>query len=857
MHSLEDFDSCFGALTGNSPFPWQRRLYDEFTQMRFPTTCNIPTGLGKTSVIAIWLLALARHSSNGSATCFPRRLVYVVNRRTVVDQSTTEAERMRDALTKPALAAVTTSLGSLGIQPCSSPLAISTLRGQFADNGEWRHDPARPGIVVGTVDMVGSRLLFSGYGCGFKSRPLHAGFLGQDTLLVHDEAHLEPAFQELLVAIEGEQQRCHEFRQFRAMALSATSRNGGEELGLSDTDRGHPVLSQRIQAKKRIELHPISDEKKTADKVAELALDLKGKHPGSAILVFLHKLEDVEMVRGKLHEEDQAVQVLTGTLRGLERDALAREDDIFARFVPKPLVRPRAGPVYLVCTSAGEVGVDISADHMVCDLIPFDSMAQRFGRMNRFGVRDDTEIHIVHPTSLDGKNELDQRRDKTLGLLRQLKGDGSPRALSELGREDRLAAFSPPPTILPTSDILFDSWALTTIRGTLPGRPPVEPYLHGVSGWEPPETHVAWRAEVGAITDDLLREYDPSEMIEDYPLKPHELLRDRSVRVFAQLTALAERRPRDRAWLMHADGTVEALTVRDLADGDKKDRINHCTVLLPPQAGGLTTGMLDGRSESANDVADEWKDENGRRRRTRVWDDDDAFHQKTKGMRLIRIVDTKPDAGESDNGIDQAERRSWHWYELPRGADNDGSMASPERVLWRVHTDDVKERATRIVRSLALPDEIQHAVILAAASHDGGKRRELFQRILGNWRADLLLAKSDRPSRLRESYRHELGSLLDVESEIEFKMLGDDMKDMVLHLIAAHHGRARPHFPTGEVFDPEPRGKDIGTVASEVPRRFARLQRRYGRWGLAYLESLLRAADYAASADPSAVVEDD
>jgi CRISPR-associated endonuclease/helicase Cas3 len=32
------------------------------------------------------------------------------------------------------------------------------------------------------------------------------------------------------------------------------------------------------------------------------------------------------------------------------------------------------------------------------------------------------------------------------------------------------------------------------------------------------------------------------------------------------------------------------------------------------------------------------------------------------------------------------------------------------------------------------------------------------------------------------------------------------------------------------------------------------LQQKYGRWGLAYLESLLRAADWSASANPSSEV---
>jgi len=56
------------------------------------------------------------------------------------------------------------------------------------------------------------------------------------------------------------------------------------------------------------------------------------------------------------------------------------------------------------------------------------------------------------------------------------------------------------------------------------------------------------------------------------------------------------------------------------------------------------------------------------------------------------------------------------------------------------------------------------------------------------------------------------------------------------------------NFPIWEAFDPEPGISDIEAIATEVPRRFARLQQRFGRWGLAYLESLLRAADYAASA---------
>ena len=66
-------------------------------------------------------------------------------------------------------------------------------------------------------------------------------------------------------------------------------------------------------------------------------------------------------------------------------------------------------------------------------------------------------------------------------------------------------------------------------------------------------------------------------------------------------------------------------------------------------------------------------------------------------------------------------------------------------------------------------------------------------------------------------------------------------------MIAAHHGRARPHFIADEAFDSEYTEETATAIAREVPRRFARLQRKYGRWGLAYLESLVRAADVLAT----------
>jgi len=857
------FDDAFKALTDHRPFPWQQELFKKFAQNEIPPCCNLPTGLGKTNVISIWLIALAY-----SAGKLPRRLVYVVNRRTVVDQATHEAERLRENLQKPELADLAGRLRQLCATRTDDdkapPLAISTLRGQFADNGEWCADPARPAIIVGTVDMIGSRLLFSGYGIGFKRKPLHAGFLAQDALLVHDEAHLEQPFQDLLVAIHKEQELCKECGTFRVLELSATSRGQGAPFELTTAERNPPhvipdppmepihYVWRRLKARKAMVLHPIDDEKnERANSIAEFALKHKGS--GRAVLVFARTVENVEKIADKLRKAKQQVETLTGTMRGLERDGLVRKP-IFQRFLPDSNrgkdVTPVNGAVYLVCTSAGEVGIDISADHLVCDLTPFDSMAQRFGRVNRFGGRDDTRIDVVHPAEFDGKNQLDQRRKLTLELLTRLRGDGSPAALGRLSATERLAAFTPMPGVPPTTDILFDTWALTTIRGKLPGRPPLEPYLHGIRDWEPPETYIAWREEVDVITGGLIEQYRPEDLLDDYPLKPHELLRDRSDRVFKHLVTIAELHPDHPAWLLDNYGYVAVLSLRQLTDKSKKNRIDYRTVLLSPTVGGLQGGLLNWKSQDAQDVADQWYTDAEKQiqRRIRVWDDDPQCQEKSRGMRLIRQIRFQADEDDED-----ASRPSWLWYERPANADNEGSISAQAPVLWQEHTDDVTNNAMQIAKALKLPDELQEALVLAAEFHDLGKKREIWQRSIGNPEPKNWLAKSGRammPVNLT-GYRHEFGSLLDIQEEPEFQRQAAGVRDLILHLVAAHHGRARPHFET-EACDPLPtttaRNEE---TAADVMRRFGRLQQKFGRWGLAYLESLLRAADYAASANPS------
>lgn len=277
-------------LSGRPPYLRQRDLLTGWLKAgRIPAALDIPTGLGKTTVMTLWLVAQAL----APEVRLPRRLVYVVDRRAVVDQATQEATKLGETLgngegdVAPEIADLRQRLG---LRP-KQRLAVSTLRGQFADNREWLEDPSAPAIIVGTVDMIGSRILYSGYGVSRRMRPVHAGLLGADALIVLDEAHLVPPFEALVRQVIAQRAKGGGdvggiVPALRLMSLSATGRDEGsdEVFQLTDVHQADPPVRKRLDASKRLGLLEPVSQKDLADALAQRALRLGAA--GGAVLVF-------------------------------------------------------------------------------------------------------------------------------------------------------------------------------------------------------------------------------------------------------------------------------------------------------------------------------------------------------------------------------------------------------------------------------------------------------------------------------------------------------------------------------------------------------------------------------------------
>ena len=167
------------------------------------------------------------------------------------------------------------------------------------------------------------------------------------------------------------------------------------------------------------------------------------------------------------------------------------------------------------------------------------------------------------------------------------------------------------------------------------------------------------------------------------------------------------------------------------------------------------------------------------------------------------------------------------------------------------HNDDVEMIVKKMAASFKLPAPLQKALQLAGRHHDTGKANSRWQIAAGHASTeDVNQAKAKSDSgffdwRKLDGYRHEFGSVVAAYDVDEISRHAE--RDLILHLIATHHGWARPHFEAG-AFPPGTDEKLRARLHREVMLRYARLQERFGHWRLAWLESLLRRGDGIASA---------
>ena len=829
----------FPMIVGHEPYPWQRRLYAELCHGNVPDTVAIPTGLGKT--LCVLLFALARLRSQA----LPTRVVYVVDRRVDVDHAADAIRVWIDRIAaNPALAR---AFHACAVFPSERPIALGALRGGWADDGVWWVDPARPAVIVGSVDTIGSRLLFSGYGDGRSRRPLHAGLLGHDALVMLDEAYPSPAMGELLRAVVRLQSR----PEFQSMVLSATTPETGAVLGLSPQDLMCDAVRRRLRARKSARFLPVASQ---AERIATLC-KAAAAHRTGAIAVFVESVADARRVANRLVREldgDGAgrVALLTGTLRGRERAAL-RAGSLWRRFAPG---RERSGDepsVYLVSTAAGEAGVDLSADHAVMDVSSLDSMMQRLGRVNRTGSGDAT-VTIVHtereaevrertPTTFGER--LHAARQRTLEVLRSLP-DLSPESFRQLSPATFAACsvLSAPRARLDAA--VVEAFALTSAGLELP---PVSVYLRETAGeFDLADTFLAWRWDVAHLA--RLGPEAAKEALSFFRPRPGELARVSAP--FARRLvheALGRREGRGLPLVvLGAGGEAWAAVARDLADLPPLD---YATVILPASAGGLSASGLPlerapGPVSDVGDGEDRLRyvvprgAEGGGGRALPAWVD-----------RAIELRIPMPGGG----GGDSEPRALVYALREPDPAvqTGDGDLtwlgASAETI--EEHGARVGAAARRTGTALRLPEPLVAALETAGRWHDRGKARRVWQRAVGVPTEGPVLAKSTL-GRLRPEwlggYRHEFGSLAEAERELP---ADSPHRELVLHLIAAHHGWGRPGFPEQAHWDPDDASRSNRARAVRAAKRFARLQARHGPWRLAWLEALVKAADARASSE--------
>lgn len=422
---LAAFRRFFEEARGVPPFAWQERLVEHvLREGAWPRAIAAPTGTGKTSVVHVHAFLNAVAQETGLRV--PRRLVMTVNRRSLADEHAREAEELARHLEQAPQGSVSEQVAARLRGRAASggkerpPLLVYTVRGGMPIVRDWRESPSACAVLCMTPDMWGSRALFRGYGTSRWARPVEAGLLVRDTVLVVDEAHLNRQLVETARRIAYLDGLATEDIGVPALQVVETTATPDSDAGAVSValphDLDHPtsgaVLRARLEKRKPLRVKRLDIKRAQAEKLAEafaaelLELEASTRHldergpsdqpePISPVGCVVNTVDlarhVVQALRSRPEVAEGDVALVVGGLAPLA----AKE--ILAAAMPGGEGARGPRPRFLVGTQALEVGLDFDVRALVTELAPGSALAQRFGRLNRKGHRDEGPAVVIAP----------------------------------------------------------------------------------------------------------------------------------------------------------------------------------------------------------------------------------------------------------------------------------------------------------------------------------------------------------------------------------------------------------------------------------------------------------------------------
>ena len=827
---------------------WQLAL----TSDSWPRVLIAPTGSGKTAAVTLGWAAHRLRSPERT----PRRLVWCLPMRTLVEQT---ADAVREWFGR--LAEVKGGEGRL-----PRPQDVHVLMGGVETN-DWLEAPERPAVLVGTQDMLLSRALMRGYASSRALWPMEFALLHDDSQWVFDEVQLMGAGRATSAQLEA-------FRQFEADRAPSDNRAKGtpsRSLWISATlDPGwlatvdHPAppaaavvrvdpsaapdsrLGRLARAVKRLDrapVAPVSPKKADiADYVGRLADAILAAHrTGRMTLAIINRVDRAQTLRQALEQRLRRRLSAAPTLALVHSRFRPADRE---REMKKALKDDPNGPGRIVvATQAVEAGVDISAATLFTELAPWSSLVQRFGRANRYAeLPDGAKVYWINLLQTATNREASDKNAEELAR---------PYEVAELeAARDRLAELTDvAPVCLPAPDDV-EAPRQVIRRKDLDDLFDTDPDLTGF------DVDVSPYVRDADDTDIQVFWQDPDQTGDDPPRPQRdELCR---VSIGAARTWISKLPNKGRSLLFQRDPQWR--------------RGNQATGAAPPGWLPLQDQPWPGLLLLADPKAGGYRDASGFTGNPKDVPEPVAARAPSTGTGADATRSGGPTPSESE------------------GHDEDTLSENATIVSLADHLRHVVAEAESLCAALGAEPATRATVVRAACWHDLGKAHEVFQDTMRrglDGRAvapDVLLAKTAKQTRHGRAYfRHELASSL---AFLAHEGWSRDA-DLAAYLIAAHHGKVRlnlrplpreaapkddcagSRFARGvwegdelPAFDLEGgerwEGGSLRLSIMELgwddisreswAERTRELLARLGPFRLAWLETLLRVADWRASA---------